>query len=249
MSELSFGVHVVPRGPEHGRDLLLRMEDTEFDTAWLIEPGERQLDPWVTLGAMANETEEVELGMLIADMSVRDPAHLARFATTVDQLSGGRFILGLGEEQPSRLPRLPEQVSVVDQLLRESGESVQQPRPPLLVAGNDEHSIAAAVSHGDTWNAWIDQADSELAYSRVTECVALLEEALDKSERSGSTLARSLLMLPGATDPWSSDSAIPVIVEQYRTLGFTEFIFSPPRVDQMREFLRIGTGVLSSLRD
>jgi len=225
------------------------MEDTEFDTAWLVEPGERQLDPWVTLGAMANETEEVELGMLVADMSLRDPAHLARFATTVDQISGGRFILGVGEQQASQLPLLGEQVKMMDQLLRESGDSVQQPRPPLLVAGNDEHSIGAAVSHADTWNAWISQADPELAFRRTAECVTSLEAALDKAGRGSSSLARSLLLLPDAADAWSSDSTIPGIVEQYRTLGFTEFIFSPPRADQMREFLRIGIGVLSKLRE
>lgn len=249
MSDLSFGVHVVPRGPEHGRDLLLRMEDTEFDTVWLMDGAGRQLDPWVTLGAMAIETEEVELGMLVTDMGRRDPGQLTRFAMTVDQLSSGRFILGLSGQQAAEQPGFGEQVHDVDRLLRETGESFQQPRPPLLIAGNDLPTIETAVAHGDTWNAWIDQPDSDLAYQVTAECVAMLATSLDTAQRNASSLARSLLLLPGAADPWDDDSTIPRLVEQYRTLGFTEFIFSPPRMDQMRDFLRIGIGVLSTLRD
>jgi hypothetical protein len=117
------------------------------------------------------------------------------------------------------------------------------------VAGNDANSIGVAVSYADTWNAWIDQADAELAHRQTADCVAQIDAALQEAGRSSESLARSLLLLPGATDPWSSDSAIPNIVEEYGALGFTEFIFSPPRAEQMRDFLRIGIGVLSKLRD
>ena len=89
MSEISFGVYIVPRGPDHGRDLLLRMEDTEFDTAWVGDTlGDWQdraaplLDSWVTLGAMAAETEEIELYDLNTDPfqldnRATDPAYAA----------------------------------------------------------------------------------------------------------------------------------------------------------------------------
>ena len=103
MPEMSFGVYILPRGTDHGRELLLRMEDTEFDTAWVGDTlGDWQdraaplLDSWVTLGAMAAETEEIELGMLITNLSWRDPVQVARFAMTVDQISNGRFVLGVG---------------------------------------------------------------------------------------------------------------------------------------------------------
>ncbi|MFL6178736.1 MAG: LLM class flavin-dependent oxidoreductase, partial [Actinomycetes bacterium] len=106
MSDLSFGVYVIPRDQEHGRDLALRMEDTEFDTAWigdtLGDVRQREaplLDSWVTLGALASETEDLELGMLVTNLAWRDPVQVARFAMSIDQLSNGRFVLGLGSGQ------------------------------------------------------------------------------------------------------------------------------------------------------
>jgi alkanesulfonate monooxygenase SsuD/methylene tetrahydromethanopterin reductase-like flavin-dependent oxidoreductase (luciferase family) len=142
MPDLSFGVYVIPRDSEHGRDLALRMEDTEFDTAWVGDTlGDwRQrsaplLDSWITLGALASETEDLELGMMVTNLAWRDPVQVARFAMTVDQLSGGRFVLGLGCGQvddqlmvgrptfemgaKERVDRLEEGTVVIDRLLRQ----------------------------------------------------------------------------------------------------------------------------------
>jgi alkanesulfonate monooxygenase SsuD/methylene tetrahydromethanopterin reductase-like flavin-dependent oxidoreductase (luciferase family) len=141
MPDLSFGVYVIPRDLEHGRDLAMRMEDTEFDTAWIGDTlgdwRQREaplLDSWVTLGALASETEDLELGMLATNMAWRDPVQVARFAMSVDQLSHGRFVLGLGcgpgEDQlmagqevynmpnKERVDRLEEATQVIDRLLR-----------------------------------------------------------------------------------------------------------------------------------
>lgn len=119
----------------------MRMEDTEFDTAWIGDTlgdwrdrGAPLLDPWVTLGALASETEDLELGMMVTNLAWRDPVHVARFAMSLDQLSNGRFILGLGcgqvddqlmvgrptYEMPNkeRTDRLEEGTRVIDQLLR-----------------------------------------------------------------------------------------------------------------------------------
>ena len=141
MPDLSFGVYVIPRDPEHGRDLAMRLEETEFDTAWIGDTlGDWRvreaplLDSWVTLGALASETEEIELGMLVTNLAWRDPVQVARFAMSVDQLSNGRFTLGLGcgqvddqlmagrsiHEMPNRerVDRLEEGTVVIDRLLR-----------------------------------------------------------------------------------------------------------------------------------
>ncbi len=141
MPDLSFGVYVIPRDLEHGRDLALRMEDTEFDTAWIGDTlgdwRQREaplLDSWVTLGALASETEDLELGMLVTNLAWRDPVQVARFAMSVDQLSNGRFVLGLGCGQvddqlmegravydmpnKERVDRLEEGTQVIDRLLR-----------------------------------------------------------------------------------------------------------------------------------
>ena len=141
MPDLSFGVYVIPQDPEHGRDLAMRMEDTEFDTAWVGDTmGDWRrreaplLDSWVTLCALASETEDLELGMLVTNLAWRDPMQVARFAMTVDQLSNGRFVLGLGcgqvddqlmvgrgvHDMPNkeRVDRLEEGTQIIDRLLR-----------------------------------------------------------------------------------------------------------------------------------
>ena len=289
MPDLSFGVYVNPRSPEHGRDLLLRMEDTEFDTAWVgdtlgdwRQPARPMLDTWVTLGAMAGETDDIELGMLVTNLSWRDPVQVARFAMTVDQLSSGRFVLGLGCGQvddqmmagdavfnmsaKERVDRLEEGVQVIDRLLRGDissfeGQftrydtaamapgSFQDPRLPIIVAGNGKRTMRIAVEHADTWNTWVDNGDVDLFYEQTVERIQLLDEQLERAEREPETLTRSLLVFDDAMDPWAADDAIPQVVEKFRPLGFTEYIFYPPRKDQMRDFLRIGVSVLGSLRE
>jgi alkanesulfonate monooxygenase SsuD/methylene tetrahydromethanopterin reductase-like flavin-dependent oxidoreductase (luciferase family) len=65
-----------------------------------IDNGNRALpagfDPWVTLAALAMRTERVRLGAIVTPLSRRRPWKLAREAMTLDHLSGGRFILGVG---------------------------------------------------------------------------------------------------------------------------------------------------------
>ncbi|HVQ86784.1 MAG TPA: LLM class flavin-dependent oxidoreductase [Actinomycetes bacterium] len=289
MPDMSFGVYINPRSTDHGRDLLLRMEDTEFDTAWVGDTmgdwrdrSAPMLDTWVTLGAMANETEEIELGMLVTNLAWRDPVHVARFAMTIDQLSDGRFVLGLGcgqlEDQlmagkgafdmtsEERLDRLEEGVQVIDRLLRQDVSDfqgtyseyssasmapgcIQEPRLPIVVAGNSKRTMRIAVSHADTWNTWIDNGDADEFQAQTIQRIAQLDEYLADAGRASESLTRSLLVFDDVMDPWASNDAIPKLVDKFQPLGFTEFIFYPPSPDQMRDFLRIGVGVLSQLRD
>ena len=289
MAQLSFGVYVSPRSTDHGRDLLLRMEDTEFDTAWVEDTlGDSRnrsaplLDSWVALGAMANDTEDIELGILVSNLTWRDPVQVARFAMTMDQLSNGRFVLGLGCGQvddqhmagpgvfdmtpKERVDRLEEGVQVIDRLLRGDTSpfhgtftsydsaamapgTIQDPRPPILIAGNGKRTMRIAVEQADTWNTWIDNGDVDLFHAQTVERVALLDEHLAHAGRGSETLTRSLLVYLDALDPWADADAIPRLVEKFRPLGFTEYIFYPPRPDQLRDFLRIGVSVLPNLRD
>jgi alkanesulfonate monooxygenase SsuD/methylene tetrahydromethanopterin reductase-like flavin-dependent oxidoreductase (luciferase family) len=60
------------------------------------EPIRQVADPWITLTAVATATEQVKLGPMVTPLPRRRPAKVAREASTLDQLSGGRLILGVG---------------------------------------------------------------------------------------------------------------------------------------------------------
>ena len=126
-------------------------------------------DPWVLLGAMARATERVLLGTLVTPLARRRPWKLAREVITLDHLSGGRAVLGVGLGEPpdadfaafgdpsgdrERAALLDEGLAVVDGLLRgpldHDGAAyhvhaellprpVQRPRPPVWVAAVAPH--------------------------------------------------------------------------------------------------------------
>ena len=89
-------------------DATLRAESLGFDSVWISDhffldlsryggSGEQgSVEPLTTLAALAARTERVRLGTLVACAAFRHPAILAKMATTIDLISGGRFELGLG---------------------------------------------------------------------------------------------------------------------------------------------------------
>ncbi len=126
-------------------------------------------DPWTVLGAMAARTERVRLGTLVTPLARRRPGVVARHVITLDHLSGGRAVLGVGIGEPGdadfaafgdpagrrqRAEVLDEAIPLVDALWRgpvdHDGKHfrvttdllprpVQQPRPPIWVAAVSPH--------------------------------------------------------------------------------------------------------------
>jgi F420-dependent oxidoreductase-like protein len=81
-------------------------EEAGFSSLWVMDhllqlpplggPAASILESYVTLGALAAVTTRVELGALVTGVTYRNPAHLAKEIATLDALSGGRIILGIG---------------------------------------------------------------------------------------------------------------------------------------------------------
>ena len=115
-------------------------------------------DPWVVLGAAAVQTGHVVLGTMVTPVARRRPHKLAKEVMTLDHLSGGRAILGVGLGEPAadefgmfgedtdlhrRAAALDDGLALVDGYLRgePTGDAhlrpaaVQRPRPPIWVAG------------------------------------------------------------------------------------------------------------------
>jgi F420-dependent oxidoreductase-like protein len=81
-------------------------EDTGFDSVWVMDhfyqlppmggPSQPMLDSYTLLGALAARTTAVRLGTMVTGVTYRNPAHLAKIVTTLDVISAGRAILGIG---------------------------------------------------------------------------------------------------------------------------------------------------------
>ncbi len=117
----------------HGYDrveLARRLEDWGYKSVWVSELW--GIDAFVTLGAIASQTDEIELGTAIANVFSRSPAVLAMAAATLDNRSNGRMTLGLGTSTPHAVEnihgmtferpvrRAHETIEVIRRLLGES---------------------------------------------------------------------------------------------------------------------------------
>jgi alkanesulfonate monooxygenase SsuD/methylene tetrahydromethanopterin reductase-like flavin-dependent oxidoreductase (luciferase family) len=166
-------------------------EDIGLDSIWvgdhyLFRSDGRSRGPWeawTQLAAIAAITSRVEIGPLVASMSYHQPAVLAKFAATVDEISGGRLILGLGAGWNGveyaafglpfdhRVSRFEEAFTIVRTLLRHGSidfdgrfyqlrdcELVPRgPRPggpPLLIGSNGPRMLRITMPHVQAWNAW-----------------------------------------------------------------------------------------------
>ena len=85
------------------RRLCAVVEELGFESIWrsdhflsLLEPTRNSLETWASLAVTAAETSRLRFGPLVCPMTFRHPALLARMAAAVDQLSGGRLVLGVG---------------------------------------------------------------------------------------------------------------------------------------------------------
>ena len=138
-------------------------------------------DAWTVLAALAASTDRVRLGPLVAATAFHPPGLVARMAAAIDEISGGRFVLGLGTGWNEtefrafgipfdhRVARFEEVFEIVRRLL--AGERVSfdgsyhrvedalllpppARRVPLLVGTTGPRVMAAAGPHVDWWNCW-----------------------------------------------------------------------------------------------
>jgi len=184
-------VEYVARWPQL-REMAQTAEAIGLDSIWVGDhllyrgdgkPPRGPWEAWTMLAAVAAVTERVELGPLVAPTSFRNPALLAKQAATLDEISGGRLILGLGAgwneaeyraygfEFDHRVSRFEEAFTIIRLLLRDGrcdfhgkyfdlDDCELLPRgprpqgPPLMIGSIGERMLGIALPHVDAWNAW-----------------------------------------------------------------------------------------------
>ncbi len=174
---------------------------------------------WSLLAALAASTARVELGTLVVCTGFRNPALLAKMAATVDEISDGRLILGLGAGWHEleyrafgypfdhRVGRFAEALTIIVTLLREgeidftgtyydAHDCVLSPRgprpagPPLLIGSTRPRMLELVARFADLWNAWLVWEHSDP--SAVPPLQERVDDACVQCGRLPSTLGRTL---------------------------------------------------------
>ncbi len=208
-------------------DLALRAEDAGYDSIWVgdhlvydLPDGATRgpYEAWTTLAAIAAVTERVEIGPLVASTSFHAPAMLAKQATTVDAISHGRLVVGLGAgwnrrefdafgfPYDRRVSRFAEALAIIAPLLREGrttfhGEfydvddcvldpaPVRPGGPPIMLGSNSPRMLGIGLPVVDAWNVWWS------IYDNSVERFAEVKAEVDAVTPPGRTVAATACAL------------------------------------------------------
>ena len=204
----------------------------------------RFLDPFVALSAIAAVTSTLTLGTGICIVPERDPIITAKEVASVDLLSGGRMLFGVGagwniEEMENhgtdprtRWKAMREQVLAMKQIWTQDEakyhgafvnfdpiwswpKPVQKPHPPILVGGNGPHAIQRVLDYGDEWGPTpADRTGAPLA-EKIAELNARA------AERGRGPIPVSIF----AARPH------PATIERYQRAGVFRLVFNVPSAD------------------
>ena len=225
------------------REMALAAEESGLDSVWaadhlvFLDDGTWSgiHESWTILTAVAAITERVEIGPLVLALPFRNPALTAKMAAALDEVSGGRLILGIGcgWHEPEfdafefpfdhRVGRFEEAVSVLLPLLR-SGEVTFKGRwhsadarllprgprpkgPPILIAGRRPRMMRLVARHADQWNAaWYGR---RAAATELEERIAALRDACAVEGRDFDEISLSaglFVHFPALPDPGYEDA-------------------------------------------
>jgi alkanesulfonate monooxygenase SsuD/methylene tetrahydromethanopterin reductase-like flavin-dependent oxidoreductase (luciferase family) len=196
------------------RQLALDAEAAGLDSVWVFDHLLFRFDGattgihecWTVLAAVAEATQRVELGTLVMCTGFRNAALLAKMAATLDHVSDGRLILGVGAgwhdpeydafgyEPDRKVSRFEEALEVIVALIRTGRADLDgtyvtardcvlvppaRPDLPILVAAKRPRMLELTARHADAWNlAWFGLPDDQLAGARKE-----LDEACERVGR------------------------------------------------------------------
>jgi alkanesulfonate monooxygenase SsuD/methylene tetrahydromethanopterin reductase-like flavin-dependent oxidoreductase (luciferase family) len=226
------------------REMAATAERIGLDSIWVGDhllyrddgmPPRGPWEAWTTLAALAAVTERVEIGPLVASTSFHNPAMLAKKAATIEEISGGRLILGLGagwnETEYAafgfpfdrRVSRFEEAFTIIRELLStgrsdlrgthyqlDDAELIPRgPRPdgpPLMVGSIGERMLRITLPHVSAWNAWCAWFGNDVAgYLPLREKVDAMCREVG---RDPAEVERTLALLVAFPDALGRGSAV-----------------------------------------
>lgn len=238
------------------RDQVVAAEAVGFDVvviedALLYRDEDATIGYWESVsmaGAIAAATSTIELGHSVFNAPYRTAALTAKIAETLDEISGGRYILGIGAGNvpdhdyaafgfpaDKRYSRFAETIEIIHGLLKEGrvdfegeyqsardAEMVLRSRrpqgPPIVIAAGGPKMLRLAARFGDGWNWWATSRPD--AGEDLRPLIDEMERACDEVGRDPATLAYSLDYY--SVDPSRSGEANAERLLAFRDLGFEE---------------------------
>jgi len=165
--------------------MALAAEEAGFDSIWLgdhlLYDAKGPWEVWTLMAALAAVTERVTIGPLVACVGFHPPGLIAKMAATIDEISGGRLVLGVGAgwnerefkafdiPYDKRVSRFEEAFGIIRRALDGERFSVEGtyhraedlellPKParriPLMIGSNGPRMLSIAAEHCTSWNTW-----------------------------------------------------------------------------------------------
>ncbi len=226
--------------------MIRRIEDVGFDSIWAGDhflyhladgSADAPWDAWSVLAAAAAITSRVELGPLVTPIGFYNPAVLAKKAATVDEISGGRLILGLGAGWNEvefrgygvpfdhRISRFEEGFTIIRTLLQQGEIDFQGqfystrdcqlvPRsrpggPPILIGSVGERMLNITLPYVSGWNVWhADTRNSSAGVAPLQERVAAACARVGRDPASIEATVVVLVRMPGGQGRRQGDDTL-----------------------------------------
>lgn len=199
------------------------------------------MDPFVSLTVAATVTKRLRLGTGVCLVQQRDPIQTAKLVASLDQISGGRFLFGIGigwnqDEMEnhgvvfeSRAKLAREKIEAMKAIWTQPkaeyhGEfvdfdpimawpkPVQKPYPPIIVGGAFPQGARRAIRYGDGWIPLTGRATS----NDIAECLPRFHQMAAEAGRDPATIPLSLFAVPEEVDT----------LKRYRDLDISRVVVS-----------------------